>query len=134
MKWVSEYDSKKEEYDYDIVDEFLDHLDIMTEAMEPTIIALEKEDGRSEMINELFRIFHNIKSASGFLKIERIHLLSELAEELMESVRQNPNSLSEEIIDWLLLVNDQFRVWYTQLENDDELKDINPKILNVPEI
>ena len=124
----------EEEYDYDIVDEFLDHLDIMTEAMEPTIIALEKEDGRSEMINELFRIFHNIKSASGFLKIERIHLLSELAEELMESVRQNPNSLSEEIIDWLLLVNDQFRVWYTQLENDDELKDINPKILNVPEI
>jgi len=86
------------------------------------------------MINELFRIFHNIKSASGFLKIERIHLLSELAEDLMESVRQNPNSLSEEIIDWLLLVNDQFRVWYTQLENDEELKDINPKILNVPEI
>jgi len=68
------------------------------------------------------------------LKIERIHLLSELAEDLMESVRQNPNSLSEEIIDWLLLVNDQFRVWYTQLENDEELKDINPKILNVPEI
>ena len=124
----------EEEYDYDIVDEFLDHLDIMTEAMEPTIIALEKEDGRSEMINELFRIFHNIKSASGFLKIERIHLLSELAEELMESVRQNPNSLSEEIIDWLLLVNDQFRVWYTQLENDEEFEDINPKILNVPEI
>jgi len=124
----------EEEYDYDIVDEFLDHLDIMTEAMEPTIISLEKVPGRSEMINELFRIFHNIKSASGFLKIERVHLLSELAEELMEAVRQNPNSLSEEIIDWLLLVNDQFRVWYTQLENDDELKDINPKILNVPEI
>ncbi|SFP68931.1 Hpt domain-containing protein [Hydrogenimonas thermophila] len=124
----------EEEYDYDIVDEFLDHLDIMTEAMEPTIIALENEASRIEMINELFRIFHNIKSASGFLKIDRIHLLSELAEDLMESVRQNPNSLSEEIIDWLLLVNDQFRAWYTQLENDDELKDINPKILNVPEI
>ena len=124
----------EEEFDYDIVDEFLDHLDIMTEAMEPTIISLEEEDGRSERVNELFRIFHNIKSASNFLKIERLHLLSELAEDLMESVRQNPNSLSEQIIDWLLLVNDQFRTWYMQLENDEEFEDINPKILNVPEI
>ena len=124
----------EEEYDYDIVDEFLDHLDIMTEAMEPTIIALENASGRVERVNELFRIFHNIKSASGFLKIERVHLLSELAEDLMESVRQNPNSLSEEVIDWLLLVNDQFRIWYIQLENDEEFEDISPKILKVPEI
>ena len=124
----------EEEFDYDIVDEFLDHLDIMIETMEPTIISFEKEDGRSERVNELFRIFHNIKSASSFLKIERLHLLSELAEDLMESVRQNPNSLSEQIIDWLLLVNDQFRTWYMQLENDEEFEDINLKILNVPEI
>jgi len=122
------------EYDFDIVDEFLDHLDIMTEAMEPTVIALEKEDGRIERINELFRIFHNIKSASGFLKVERVHLLSELAEDLMESVRKKPDALSEEMIDWLLLVSDQFRNWYSQLENDEEFEDINPKILNVPEI
>ena len=124
----------EEEYDYDIVDEFLDHLDIMTEAMEPTIIALENASGRVERVNELIRIFNNIKSASGFLKIERVHLLSELAEDLMESVRQNPNSLSEEVIDWLLLVNDQFRIWYIQLENDEEFEDISPKILKVPEI
>ena len=44
----------EEDYDYDIVDEFLDHLDIMTEAMEPTIVALENEDGRVDKINELF--------------------------------------------------------------------------------
>jgi len=122
------------EFDYDIVDEFLDHLDIMTEAMEPAIIALEKVESRSEKVNELFRIFHNIKSASGFLKIERMHLLSELAEELMDSVRQNQDSFSEQLIDWLLLVNDQFRAWYTQLENDEEFEDTNPKILNIPEI
>ena len=123
------------EFDYDIVDEFLDHLDIMTEAMEPAIIALENKESRSERINELFRIFHNIKSASGFLKIERTHLLSELAEELMDSVRQNQDSISESFINWLLLINDQFQIWYRQLENDDEeFKDTNTKILNVPEI
>jgi len=120
------------QFDYDIVDEFLDHFDVMTEVMEPTIISLENEELREEKINELFRIFHNIKSASSFLKIDRIHLLSELAEETMERLRENPDAVSEEIIDWLLLVSDQFRSWYTEISSDGELEDINPEILLVP--
>ena len=124
----------EEEFDYDIVDEFLDHFDIMTEGMEFIIIALENGNGEIEKINELFRIFHNIKSATGFLKIDQINHLAEISEDLMESIRNNPNTLSEEVIDWLLLVNDQFRTWYEQLEDDEEFEDINPKILNIPEI
>jgi len=122
------------QFDYDIVDEFLDHFDVMTEVMEPTIISLEKEDVREEKINELFRIFHNIKSASSFLKLDRLHLLSELAEETMERLRENPDAVSEELIDWLLLVSDQFRSWYAEISSDGELEDINPKILLVPQI
>ncbi len=122
------------EFDYDIVDEFLDHFDVMTEVMEPTIISLENEELRVEKINELFRIFHNIKSASSFLKIDRLHLLSELAEETMERLRENPDAVSEELIDWLLLVSDQFRSWYTEISSDGELEDIDPKILLVPRI
>ncbi len=122
------------QFDYDIVDEFLDHFDVMTEVMEPTIISLENEGLREEKINELFRIFHNIKSASSFLKIDRLHLLSELAEETMERLRENPDAVSEETIDWLLLVSDQFRSWYTEISSDGELEDINPEILLVPRI
>ncbi len=122
------------QFDYDIVDEFLDHFDVMTEVMEPTIISLENEGLREEKINELFRIFHNIKSASSFLKIDRLHRLSELAEETMERLRENPDAVSEETIDWLLLVSDQFRSWYTEISSDGELEDINPEILIVPRI
>ncbi|WP_456402779.1 Hpt domain-containing protein [Hydrogenimonas sp.] len=122
------------EFDYDIVDEFLDHFDVMTEVMEPTIIALENEEQRIEKINELFRIFHNIKSASSFLKIDRLHLLAELAEESMERLREDPSAVSEELIDWLLLVSDQFRAWYGEISSDGELEDIDPKILLVPKI
>ncbi len=122
------------QFDYDIVDEFLDHFDVMTEVMEPTIISLENEGLREEKINELFRIFHNIKSASSFLKIDRLHLLSELAEETMERLRENPDAVNEETIDWLLLVSDQFRSWYTEISSDGELEDINPEILLVPRI
>ncbi len=122
------------QFDYDIVDEFLDHFEVMTEVMEPTIISLENDEIREEKINELFRIFHNIKSASSFLKIDRLHLLSELAEETMERLRENPDAVSEELIDWLLLVSDQFRSWYSEIVSDGELEEINPKILLVPQI
>ncbi|WP_457594191.1 Hpt domain-containing protein [Hydrogenimonas sp.] len=122
------------QFDYDIVDEFLDHLDVMTEVMEPTIIALENQEQREDKINELFRIFHNIKSASSFLKIDRLHLLSELAEETMERLREDPSAVTEELIDWLLLVSDQFRAWYAEISSDGELEDINPKILLVPKV
>ncbi|BDY12628.1 Hpt domain-containing protein [Hydrogenimonas cancrithermarum] len=123
----------EEQFDYDIVDEFLDHLDVMTEAMEPLIVALEKEEGRRERIDELFRIFHNIKSASSFLKIERVYLLAELAEETMQRLRNDPSHIGEAMVDWLLLVSDQFRTWYVQMADDGELGNINPEILNVPE-
>ncbi len=120
-------------FDYDIVDEFLDHFDIMTEVMEPSIITLENEKIREEKVNELFRIFHNIKSAASFLKLERIQLLAELAEEMMERLRTEPSRVDDRTIDWLLAVSDQMRAWYTQIANDEELDDTNPLILNIPE-
>ena len=123
----------EQEFDYDIVDDFLDHFDVMTEVMEPSIIALEKEPLRNEKINELFRLFHNIKSASSFLKLERVHLLAELAEEVMERLRAGSSAVDSRIIDWLLLVNDQMREWYLQISNNEELEDIDPNILKIPE-
>ncbi|WP_456322627.1 Hpt domain-containing protein [Hydrogenimonas sp.] len=123
----------EEEYDYEVVDEFIDHFDIMTEVMEPTIIALDASFVEKERIDELFRIFHNIKSATSYLKIERIYLLAELAEEEMERIRSNPASVDENVIDWLLLVSDQMRKWYKELMADEDLTPIDPKILNLPE-
>ncbi|WP_201352525.1 Hpt domain-containing protein [Hydrogenimonas urashimensis] len=122
----------EQQFEYDIVDEFADHFDIMTESMEPAIIALEHETGRIDKINELFRIFHNIKSAASFLKIERIHLLAELAEEMMERMRANEEEIDERVVDWLLLVSDQMRLWSSELLEDGTLGDIDPEILNVP--
>jgi two-component system chemotaxis sensor kinase CheA len=123
----------EQQFDYDIVDEFLDHFDIMTEAMEPSIVALENPSHRTDRINELFRIFHNIKSAASFLKLERVHLLAELAEETMERLRADESAADEKVIDWLLLVSDQMRAWYLELSEDGELENIDPKILNIPE-
>lgn len=123
----------EERYDYEVVDEFIDHFDIMTEAMEPAVVALEHAENKKGRIDDLFRMFHNIKSASSYLKIERLYLLAELAEEEMERFRSDPTLIDADAVDWLLMVSDQMREWYRNLEKDEELTPINPKILNVPE-
>ena len=51
-------------FDFEIVDEFLDHYSMMVDSMEVMIIDLSKPNMYVRSINELFRVFHNIKSAS----------------------------------------------------------------------
>ena len=70
------------DYSYDIAEEFLSHYALMCELMEPLIISLSRPDRYAGSINELFRIFHNIKSAAGFMKLDPILKLTTLAEEI----------------------------------------------------
>ena len=71
-------------FDYEIVDEFLDHYSMMVDSMEVMIIDLSKPNLQNRCIDELFRVFHNIKSASSFLKIEPMSRLSTLVEDELE--------------------------------------------------
>ena len=124
----------EEEFDFDIVDEFIDHFDIITSHLDLVITALENYKSK-EKVDELFRFFHNIKSATAYLKLENIHYLAEIAEEVMEALRKSIDNLSVEVVDWLFLVSEQFRVWLEELEEDaDEFSKLNADILNVPEI
>lgn len=57
------------DFDLEIVEDFITHYGIMCESMEPLIISLSKPEEYAENIGELFRIFHNIKSAAGFVSL-----------------------------------------------------------------
>ena len=121
------------EFDYDIVEEFLGHFGFMIDSLEPLIIDLEKSEKFSTNIDNLFRIFHNIKSASGYLKIEPINKLATLAEETLEECRLVDGSGSDELIDWLLAVSDQMANYKQDLDNDrDEFTPTSPKLIRVP--
>ncbi len=121
------------EFDYDIVEEFLGHFGFMIDSLEPLIIDLEKSEKFSTNIDKLFRIFHNIKSASGYLKIDSINKLSTLAEETLEECRLVDGSGSDELIDWLLAVSDQMANYKQDLDNDrDKFTSTSPKLIRVP--
>ena len=77
-------------YDFEIVDEFLDHYSMMVDILEPLMIDLEKRELFARSVDELFRIFHNIKSAAGFLKMEPMVRLATFVENALETMRSLP--------------------------------------------
>ena len=119
-----------ENYDYEIVEDFIDHLDIMSGVMEPNIMAMKNDPSK---VNELFRIFHNIKSASGFLNISKLNKVAHLSEDILDRLRESGDQPSDELVDWMIVVSDQFQKWSEELSFDAQtLSAINKEILNIP--
>jgi len=121
-------------FDYEIVDEFLDHYTIMTECMETMIIDLSKPHMFEHSINELFRVFHNIKSASAFLQIKQMTKLSAFVEDTLEIIRTKHKSINEETVNWLLEISDMYAVWSDDLKLDNELTHIKYSLLKLPDL
>ncbi len=127
------YSQLELDFDIDIVDDFISHYSIMCENMEPLIINLSKQEHYEDNIKELFRIFHNLKSAGSFLKLDPIIKLASLCEDVAEEARVLEGPASEAFIDWLLLVSDQFDNYRKDVDHDAEYFSMfNPLIIKVP--
>lgn len=120
-------------FDFEIVDEFLDHYAMMVESMEVMILDLKKPHSYQRSINELFRVFHNIKSASGFLKITSMSKLAAFVEDELEVLRTRETPVNEETITWLLEISDMFAIWQDDLKLDNKLSKINFSLLKIPD-
>ncbi|WP_298085790.1 Hpt domain-containing protein [uncultured Campylobacter sp.] len=122
------------DYSYDIVEEFLSHYSLMCDLMEPLIIGLTRNDRYNANINELFRIFHNIKSASSFMKLNPIFKLTTLAEEICGEARDLQGPANDDFVDWLLLLSDQFNRYKNDIENDAEFfSPLDANIVKIPQ-
>lgn len=121
-------------FDYEIVDEFLDHYSMMVDYMESMIIDLSKPNMYERSVNELFRVFHNIKSASSFLKITPMAKLAAFVEDTLETIRTQHKSVNEETINWLLEISDMFAMWKDDLKLDNELSRIKYSLLKLPDL
>lgn len=66
----------------------------------------ENPTGRDDLVNDLFRFFHNMKGNSGIIGYTDLNALTHEAETLLNNVRQGKITPSHELIDLLLLVVD----------------------------
>lgn len=121
-------------FDFEIVDEFLDHYSMMVESMEVMIIDLAKPNMYKRSVNELFRIFHNIKSASSYLKLTPMAKLAAFVEDELEVLRTTEPPISEETTNWLLEISDMFAAWQDDLKMDNELSKIKYSLIKIPDL
>jgi len=121
-------------FDFEIIDEFLDHYAMMTEVMESLIIDLGNDERYHRSIEELFRIFHNVKSASGYLQIQPMVRLSTFVEDALEQLRSRDKVVNEETINWLISVSDMFMQWQEDFKMDNELTKIHFSLLILPDM
>lgn len=121
-------------FDFEIIDEFLDHYAMMVEIMESLIIDLGTLERHSRSIEELFRIFHNIKSASGYLQIEPMARLAAFVEDALEQLRGRGVPANDETISWLIGVSDMFMQWQEDLKMDNELSKVHFSLLILPDM
>lgn len=80
------------------LNESREHLD----NIEQKILSLESQPGNMELINELFRAFHSIKGASGFLGFRAINRLCHQTETLLDQVRKGKLAVSARLVSPLL--------------------------------
>jgi len=121
-------------FDFEIVDEFLDHYSMMVDSMEVMIIDLSKDNMYTRSVNELFRVFHNIKSASAYLKIIPMNKLATFVEDELEQLRAKEPPVSNETTDWLLAISDMFSTWHDDLKLDNDLSKIPYSLLKIPDL
>ena len=124
----------EKQFDFEIVDEFLDHFSMMVDIMEPLIIDLGKVNIYAHGVDELFRIFHNLKSASSYLKLEPVVRLSTFVEDALDQMRAQVGPSNEETIDWLLQINDMYLMWQDDLKLDNELSKVKFSLLKLPDL
>ena len=120
-----------EEFDSEIVDEFMMMLDILEDTIDLTIENLEVD--YENAVNDLFRMFHNLKSSTAFLKIDRISNYAHFVENFLDKMREK-KILNDEILDWFFVVSGQFHTWYEDFNKNRPLSPLDPKILKLPKV
>lgn len=87
--------------------DFMDEAAEITENLTSGLLSMERESKSDpELVNDLFRYFHNLKGNSGIIGYHDLNSLTHEAETLLNRVRHNEMPASPELIDLLLLVVD----------------------------
>jgi two-component system, chemotaxis family, sensor kinase CheA len=70
------------------------------------LLALEKDPGEKERLNEIFRAVHTLKSSSALLEFGSIAELAHFTEDLLDRLRRQELALNQNAIDLLLEIVD----------------------------
>lgn len=87
--------------------DFIDEAREITESLTAGLLDIERKGGSDpELVNDLFRYFHNLKGNSGIIGFQELNSLTHEAETLLNRVRHGEMPVTTALVDLLLLVVD----------------------------
>ena len=97
----------------DFASEAQEHL----ESAESNLLSLENDPENSELLNAVFRSFHTIKGAAGFLNLEDVTRVAHTVEDLLDSARKGKLTFNSSILDVALSSIDLLGNLITNVQN-----------------
>jgi two-component system, chemotaxis family, sensor kinase CheA len=99
--------------------DFLEEARELVTNLNQGLLDLEKNpEGSGELVNDIFRYFHNIKGNSGIIGYRELNALTHEAETLLNRVRKGEMRTSRAVIDLLLAVVDLIEELLSRIEVD----------------
>lgn len=93
------------------------------------LATIEIDIPAQDAINAFFRIVHNLKASTQFLKLTPILKLSQKVEVILNTMRGEGKITTQTELDWLKIVCHQYHVWSDELDlGVVELAEVNPQI------
>lgn len=84
---------------------FLDEAQELIQQMDSNILQLEQSDAANldpDLIDRMFRAAHTVKGSSGMVGLIEIPKITHRMEDILDKLRKNQISLSDELVDLLL--------------------------------
>jgi two-component system, chemotaxis family, sensor kinase CheA len=94
---------------------FLQEATSLIDALDEQIVRLEQEGASDLLVQEIFRVAHTLKGSSAMLGFERMSHVTHAMEDLFDRVRKGTLTVSEEIVDALLMGLDVLKVLRDQI-------------------
>ncbi len=109
----------------EIVDSFLVESKEIIDSLDLDLIELEKSPNDESLLNKVFRSFHTIKGASGFLNLNKLTSLTHRCEDILNKLRKKEAQLDSAIMDSILLGYDKMKELINSIElNHNEDVDV----------
>lgn len=122
------------DFNNDDVEKFLHYFRILCDNFERLIIKISADKERyKEGIKELETLAHNLSWAAKRLNLSEIVNFCHLCEELMAQAAKFEGPASDEFVEWLLLMSEQFEKYCQNYEKDElVLAYFNPLLVKMP--
>lgn len=88
--------------DTEIFADFYSEAEEHLEAAETTLLSLESNPTDDELLNTVFRSFHTIKGAAGFLNLHSVTRVAHAVEDVLDSARKKQLTITPSILDVVL--------------------------------